>query len=148
MGALELKSHFNLNKNMIVTFRWRLHLTSNLLSWEQFTFVEISAKEGRELSHILRGIIQAPRERRRMRDGWWSGWGNMCSTEWCMICVTLHYQHTLPTLDQTISWPMITILKLSEEGMTLNFNSLRNPIEGRPHSESYLHLSTWLAEGI
>ena len=84
MGALELKSHFNLNKNMIVTFRWRLHLASNPLSWEQFPFVEISAGEGRELSHILRGIIEAPGERRRAeeirrrgRDGWWSG-GAIC----------------------------------------------------------------------
>lgn len=125
MGALELESHFNLNKNMIVTFRWRLHLASNPLSWEQFPFVEISAGEGRELSHILRGIIEAPGERSRGGHEESAGWmmvrrGNMWAG-WCMICVTLHYQHTLPTSGQTISWPMITSRKLSDEVMTFNF---------------------------
>ena len=53
-----------------------------------------------------------------------AGWmmvrrGNMWAG-WCMICVTLHYQHTLPTSGQTISWPMITSRKLSDEGITFN----------------------------
>ena len=60
------------------------------------------AGQGRELSQILRGIIEAPGELRSAEedecvwDGWWwSDRGNM-GAQWCMICVTLHYQHTLP----------------------------------------------------
>ncbi len=44
-------------------------VTSYLKSALLGTFVEISVEEGRELSHILRGIIQAPRERRRAGGG-------------------------------------------------------------------------------
>ena len=102
MGALELKSHFNLNKNMIVTFRWRLHLASNPLSWEQFPFVEISAGEGRELSHILRGIIEAPGERRRpggeggMDDGQAGQYVSRVMHDLCHATLPTHLAHSWP----------------------------------------------------
>ena len=92
---LKLKSHFKLNRNMIVTFRWRLHLTSNLISWDQFPFVKISEiQAATELSHILWGNDTSP-----LRgggsctlcriDGWSTG--AICGLMWVMDRVTLHY---------------------------------------------------------
>ena len=54
-------------------------------------------RQARELSQILRGIIEAPGEQRRMSVcGMDDGQTGAICAEWCMICVTLHYQHTLP----------------------------------------------------